>query len=72
MADPTAPAAPPIETLLQQRTQYEQWLARLDAAGNGAPDAVRRRVRGDPDRLTHAQRVRQLVLGDGHVCRQRR
>ena len=47
MADPTAPAAPPIETLLQQRTQYEQWLARLDAAGNGAPDAVRRRVRGD-------------------------
>ena len=28
---------------LQQRTQYEQWLARLDSAGDKAPAAVRER-----------------------------
>jgi hypothetical protein len=36
-----------IEALLQQRAQYEQWLARLDAAGDKAPPAVRQRVRAD-------------------------
>lgn len=36
-----------IEALLQQRAQYEQWLARLDAAGDKAPPAVRQRVRSD-------------------------
>jgi hypothetical protein len=36
-----------IEGLLQQRTQYEQWLARLDSAGDKAPPAVRQRVRAD-------------------------
>jgi hypothetical protein len=36
-----------IEELLEQRTQYEAWLARLDAAGDKAPPAVRQRVRGD-------------------------
>ena len=34
-----------IEKLLEERSQYEQWLARLDDAG--APDAVRTRVRSD-------------------------
>ena len=34
-----------IEKLLEERGQYEQWLARLDDAG--APDAVRTRVRSD-------------------------
>lgn len=34
-----------IEKLLEERGQYEQWLARLDDAG--APDAVRTRVRAD-------------------------
>ena len=34
-----------IEKLLEERGQYEQWLARLDDAG--APDAVRSRVRSD-------------------------
>ncbi|MGE5926582.1 MAG: hypothetical protein ACM357_04460, partial [Gemmatimonadota bacterium] len=34
-----------IEKLLQERSQYEQWLARLNEAG--APDAVRARVRSD-------------------------
>ena len=47
-----AKATPPdpettIEGLLQQRSQYEQWLARLDSAGDKAPAAVRERVRGD-------------------------
>jgi hypothetical protein len=36
-----------IEGLLQQRTQYEQWLARLDSAADKAPPAVRQRVRAD-------------------------
>jgi hypothetical protein len=36
-----------IEALLQQRAQFEQWLARLDATGDKAPAAVRQRVRAD-------------------------
>jgi hypothetical protein len=36
-----------IEPLLQQRTQYEQWLARLDSAADKAPPAVRQKVRAD-------------------------
>src|SRR2546426_7524845 len=36
-----------IEALLQQRAQYEQWLTRLDSAGDKAPPAVRAKVRGD-------------------------
>jgi hypothetical protein len=36
-----------IEALLEQRSQYEQWLAKLDSAANKAPDAVRRKVRSD-------------------------
>jgi len=36
-----------IEGLLQQRTQYEQWLARLESAADKAPPAVRQRVRAD-------------------------
>jgi hypothetical protein len=36
-----------IEVLLQRRGQYEQWLARLEGAGDKAPPAVRQRVRAD-------------------------
>lgn len=36
-----------IETLLEQRAQYEQWLAKLDGAGDKAPASVRQKVRGD-------------------------
>jgi septal ring factor EnvC (AmiA/AmiB activator) len=36
-----------IDELLEQRTQYEEWLAKLDASGDKAPPAVRQRVRGD-------------------------
>ena len=36
-----------IEALLEQRSQYEEWLLRLDTSGEKAPPAVRQRVRGD-------------------------
>src|SRR3989442_625454 len=36
-----------IEGLLQQRSQYEQWLARLESAADKAPPTVRQRVRSD-------------------------
>ncbi len=47
MAKATSETNSTIEALLQQRAQYEQWLARLDSAGDKAPPAVRARVRGD-------------------------
>ncbi|MGH2626043.1 MAG: hypothetical protein ACRDHY_05275, partial [Anaerolineales bacterium] len=36
-----------IEALLQQRAQFEQWLAKLDSTANKAPPAVRQKVRAD-------------------------
>lgn len=36
-----------IEALLEQRAQFEQWLAKLDSAANKAPPAVRDKVRAD-------------------------
>ncbi|HUR94721.1 MAG TPA: zinc finger Ran-binding domain-containing protein [Gemmatimonadales bacterium] len=47
MAKATSETDTTIESLLQQRAQYEQWLARLDSAGDKAPPAVRAKVRGD-------------------------
>jgi hypothetical protein len=47
MAKATLDTDTTIEALLQQRAQYEQWIARLDAAGDKAPPAVRAKVRGD-------------------------
>jgi hypothetical protein len=46
MADTDSPLAQ-VDHLLQQREQYEQWLARLDGTGSKAPDAVRQKVRTD-------------------------
>jgi hypothetical protein len=46
MAKPTSDTDT-IESLLEQRAQYEQWLAKLDAAANNAPAAVRQKIRGD-------------------------
>jgi hypothetical protein len=46
MAKPTSDTET-IESLLEQRAQYEQWLTKLDAAANKAPAAVRQKVRGD-------------------------
>ena len=36
-----------IEGLLEQRTRFEQWLAKLDGTGDKAPAAVRQKVRSD-------------------------
>ncbi len=36
-----------IQRLLEERRQYEAWIARIDAAGGGAPSTVRSRVRAD-------------------------
>ncbi len=36
-----------VDQLLQQRAQYEQWLAKLSGAGSKAPEAVRVKVRSD-------------------------
>jgi hypothetical protein len=47
MAKSTLDTEVTIEALLEQRTQYEEWLAKLDSSGDKAPPAVRQRVRGD-------------------------
>lgn len=36
-----------VDQLLQQRTQYEQWLAKLSGSGSRAPEAVRSKVKAD-------------------------
>lgn len=36
-----------IEALLEQRAQFEQWLAKLDSTANKAPLTVRQKVRAD-------------------------
>src|SRR5438034_9988260 len=38
-----------IQRLLEERRQYEAWLARLSAAADATPDQVRGRVRADCD-----------------------
>ena len=59
-----------IQRLLEERRQYEAWLARINAAGDAAPERVRVRVRADYEaRLqavteelkAHADAGRQLV-----------
>jgi hypothetical protein len=52
-----------IEELLQQRTQYEEWLAKLDASGDKAPPAVRQRVRGDYE--ARLQKIMEQLRGRG-------
>src|SRR4051812_30842028 len=47
MAKATSDTDTTIEALLQQRAQFEHWLARLDSAGDKAPLAVRAKVRHD-------------------------
>ena len=47
MARETSETDTSIEALLQQRAQYEQWLARLDSSTDKAPATVRQRVRAD-------------------------
>lgn len=47
MAKPTTDTEATIEALLEQRSQYEEWLLRLDTSGDKASPSVRQRVRGD-------------------------
>jgi hypothetical protein len=58
MAKETSDTDMTIEALLQQRAQYEQWLARLDATADKAPPAVRQRVRAD-----YEARLRGVIEG---------
>ena len=52
-----------IEELLEQRTQYEDWLAKLDSSGDKAPPAVRQRIRGDYE--ARLQSVMEQLRGRG-------
>jgi hypothetical protein len=52
-----------MEELLEQRTQYEEWLTKLDASGDKAPPAVRQRVRGDYQ--ARLQSVMEQLRGRG-------
>lgn len=52
-----------IEELLEQRKQFEEWLAKLDASGEKAPPAVRQRVRGDYE--ARLQSVIEQLRGRG-------
>jgi hypothetical protein len=63
MAKTTSDTEPTIEELLEQRTQYEEWLAKLDSSGDKAPPAVRQRVRGDYE--ARLQSVLELLRGRG-------
>ncbi len=59
MAKAHAPESNPIEALLTERTQFLNWLARLDAAGEGGgavPEGVRTRVKAD-----YEARLEQVV-----------
>jgi outer membrane biosynthesis protein TonB len=47
MAKTTPDTDTTIESLLEQRSRYEEWLARLDSTGDKAPPAVRAKVRSD-------------------------
>src|SRR6266576_7246940 len=68
-AGPSKSAAT-IHRLLEERRQYEAWLARITATADSAPEHVRTRVRADNEaRLkavteelkAHAQEARQLI-----------
>src|SRR5581483_4053890 len=59
-----------IERLLEERRQYESWLARISAAEDATPEQVRTRVKADYEaRLkavieelrTHAESARQTI-----------
>jgi hypothetical protein len=63
MAKATSDTEATIEELLEQRTQYEAWLAKLDASGDKAPPAVRDRVRGDYE--ARLQNIMEQLRGRG-------
>src|SRR5688572_19200011 len=68
MAKPTSDTEATIEALLEQRTQYEEWLLRLDTSGDKASPSVRQRVRGDYqarlDAIMEQLRGRSAVIAE--------
>ena len=70
MAKHPSKSAAAIQRLLEERRQYEAWLARIKASADSAPEEVRTRVRADYEaRLkavteelkAHAEAARHLV-----------
>ena len=70
MAKNPSKSAAAIQRLLEERRQYEAWLARITATADSAPEHVRTRVRADYEaRLkavteelrSHAEAARQLI-----------
>ena len=70
MAKNPSKSAAAIQRLLEERRQYEAWLARIKATADSAPEHVRTRVRADYEaRLkavteelkAHADSARQLI-----------
>jgi hypothetical protein len=70
MAKASSKSAAAIERLLEERRQYEAWLARINASADSAPEHVRTRVKADYEaRLqavteelrSHADAARQLI-----------
>src|SRR2546430_15041244 len=70
MAKGSSKSAATIQRLLEERRQYEAWLARITATADSAPEHVRTRARADYEaRLkavteelkAHAQEARQLI-----------
>src|SRR2546430_7114459 len=70
MAKGSSKSAATIQRLLEERRQYEAWLARITATADSAPEHVRTRVRADYEaRLkavteelrAHAESARQLI-----------
>ena len=70
MAKNSSKSAAAIERLLEERRQYEAWLARITASADSAPEHVRTRVKADYEaRLkavleelkAHADAARQLI-----------
>jgi hypothetical protein len=70
MAKASSKSAAAIERLLEERRQYEAWLARINASPDSAPEHVRTRVKADYEaRLkavldelkSHAEAARQLI-----------
>jgi hypothetical protein len=70
MAKSPSKSAAAIQRLLEERRQYEAWLARINATADSAPEHVRTRVKADYEaRLqavteelkAHAEAARQLI-----------
>jgi hypothetical protein len=70
MAKGSSKSAAAIERLLEERRQYEAWLARIKATADSVPDDVRTRVKADyearlkavmEELTSHADAARQLV-----------